>query len=269
VKIGDRSIPPLRRPVELRPDVAAAAALPLLSGKIALVTGAGDGLGRAIALRYAQEGAKVALADVNERTGRQTFNQLRSRGGEGIYIHAGPRCGQHRRGLIQAVVDAYGRLDIACNSAAAGNSGEPMGARSELPWHDQVDLDLAGLFCDVRVQLEAMLPKGGGVIVNVASLFERSVSAREEAALYGAAKLVGLTKMVASHYGERGIRVNTVGPAFIPERLPPHALSQVRTSGPGCPSHWGHEQADEVVALVAWLSSDQSSFVTGAYYPIN
>jgi NAD(P)-dependent dehydrogenase (short-subunit alcohol dehydrogenase family) len=232
--------------------MTAVAAPPLLSGKIALVTGAGDELGRAIALRYAREGAKVVLSDTNDRTGRQTFEQLRSSGGEGIYIHAGARRAQHHRALLRAVADAYGRLDVACNSAGVTTAGGSIGGRNEFRWPDQVDLDLSGLFSGVRVQLESMLSTGGGVIVNVASILDGGGSVREEAVLYTAAKLVSLTKIVTREYGNRGIRVNTVGPAFSARRLPPSTL-----------------KADEVAALIAWLSSDQSNFVTGAYYPID
>ena len=232
--------------------MTAAAASPLLSGKIALVTGAGDELGRAIALRYAREGAKVVLCDTNNPAGQQTFEQLRSSGGECIYVHAGARCAQDPRVLLQAVADAYGRLDVACNSAGVSNAGGSIGGRNELQWHDHIDLDLSGLYSAVRVQLETMLPKGGGVIVNVASILDNGESLREETVLYTAAKLVSLTKIVTREYGNRGIRVNTVGPAFSARRLPPSTL-----------------QADDVVSLVAWLSSDQSSFVTGAYYPID
>ena len=234
--------------------MTANAARALLSGKVALVTGAGNAVGRAIALRYAQEGAKVVLSDTNDCMGRLTFEQLRSIGGEGIYIHAGVRCVQHHRTLVQAAADAYGGLDVACNNAQVGSAGGPVSGHRELQCHDQVDLDLSCLFSNVRVELEAMLPKGRGIIINVASTLDSGMSVSEEVVLYTAAKLVSLTKIVACEYGNRGIRVNTLGPALAAQQ-PTSGLSQ--------------DPADEIVGLIAWLSSDQSSFVTGAYYPID
>jgi NAD(P)-dependent dehydrogenase (short-subunit alcohol dehydrogenase family) len=210
----------------------------------------------------------VVVADADDRRGRQTLEQLRSGGGEGMYIYAGPQSAQHHRALIQAAIDAYGKLDVACNCHEVGSSGGSSDGVNEPPWHDHVELDLAGLFSGVRAQLEAMLPKGGGIIVNVAAAF-CGMDILEEAMLYAAAKLVSLTKIVTHEYGNRGIRVNTLGPAFIGRRLPPSPPAPARANSTGRRAHWDEEQADEVLALIAWLSSDQSSFVTGAYYPID
>lgn len=238
-------------------------------GKSALVTGAAEGIGRAIALRYGLEGARVVISDVNDSAGEATLETLRSQGGEGIYVHADARRADAHRHLVQVACDTYGRVDIACNNAGVSGEFALTAALSDRQWQEVIDLNLTGVFFGVRAQLEAMLPRGGGVIVNIASILGQV--GLEQAVPYTAAKhgVIGITQGVAWEYGDRGIRINAVGPAFIKTRLLETIPLEARSELMHRHALRRFGEAEEVAALVAWLSSDQSSFVTGAYYPVD
>ena len=241
----------------------------LLDGKVALVTGAGDGIGRGIALRYAREGAKVVVSDLNDQTGRKTVELIEGEGGRAVYAHADVRRAEDHAGLIEATKDAFGRLDVACNNAGISGEFAPVGELSDRQWLDVMEINLNGVFLGMRAQINAMLETGGGAIVNISSILGQVMM--EGAAAYTAAKhgVVGLTKTAAWEYGQRGIRVNAVGPAFINTQLvnalPPDALGELKSRH--ALNRFG--EVAEVAALVAWLSSDQASFATGGYYPID
>jgi NAD(P)-dependent dehydrogenase (short-subunit alcohol dehydrogenase family) len=241
----------------------------LLLGKVALVTGAGDGIGRGVARRYARDGAYVVVSDINDQMGRQTLELIHREGGEAIYQHADVRRAEDHRELVEAAVGTYGRLDAACNNAGISGEFALTGDLSDRQWQEVIDINLTGVFMGVRAQVKAMLETGGGSIVNISSILGQA--AMEMAAPYTAAKhgVVGLTKAVAWEYGSRAIRINAVGPAFIRtqllDKLPPEAQPEIMARH--ALGRFG--ETEEVAALVAWLSSDQSSFVTGAYYPVD
>jgi NAD(P)-dependent dehydrogenase (short-subunit alcohol dehydrogenase family) len=241
----------------------------LLSGKVALVTGAGDGIGRGIARRYAREGARVVVSDLNDQMGRQTLELIKADGGEGIYQHADVRRAEDHKELVEAALSAFGRLDAACNNAGISGEFAATGDLTERQWQDVIDINLTGVFLGVRAQINAMLATGGGAIVNISSILGQV--GMESAAPYTAAKhgVIGLTKAAAWEYGQKGIRINAVGPAFIRtqllDKLPPEAQPELMSRH--ALGRFG--ETSEVAALVAWLSSEQSSFVTGAYYPVD
>jgi NAD(P)-dependent dehydrogenase (short-subunit alcohol dehydrogenase family) len=241
----------------------------LLFGKVALVTGAGDGIGREVALDYARNGAQVVVSDINDQTGRQTQETIAKSGGQAVYAHADTRKPEDHRAIIDAALSNYGRLDIACNNAGIG--GEPALTADLLDrqWQDVIDINLTGVFYGVRAQINAMLKTGGGSIVNIASILGQT--AFESAAPYVAAKhgVVGLTKAVAWEYGTRGIRINAVGPAFIKTQLLDRLPKEFLQTGPGLHALGRFGERHEVAAMVTWLSSDQASFVTGSFYPVD
>lgn len=241
----------------------------LLAGKAALVTGAGNGIGREIALRYAAEGAGVLVSDANDQDGQATLGLILEAGGRAIYAHADVRRAEDHDALVEAALGEWGRLDIACNNA--GIAGDPAltGDLTDRQWQDVIDIDLTGVFLGVRAQLNAMVPRGGGAIVNISSILGQV--AMETAMPYTAAKhgVIGLTRTVALEYGRKGIRINAVGPAFIRTRLLDRLNEEQLGALEGSHALGRIGEVAEVAALVAWLSSDQASFVTGAYYPVD
>ncbi len=240
-----------------------------LQDDVALVTGAGDGIGRAIALRYAEEGARVAVAEINGPKGRATVEQIVAAGGKGLLIEADVRRSSEHSRLIDRVLTQWGRLDVACNNAGISGAMVPSGVMTDTQWQEVIDLNLTGVFYGVRAQVNAMLQSGGGAIVNIASIL--GAAGFETTAAYTAAKhgVVGLTKTVALEYGPQGVRVNAVGPTFTHtswiDALPADAQKVLVARHPL--RRFG--KVEEVAALVAFLSSTEAAYITGAYYPID
>lgn len=242
----------------------------LLENKVAIVTGASSGIGRAIAYQYAAEGAKVVVSDIDEAGGKETVAQIRERGGRSIFVRADTSRPEDNEALVRAAVKEFGALHIATNNAGIGG---PMALVGEYPidgWDRVIAVNLSGVFYGMRYQIPAMLEAGGGSIVNISSILGQ-VGFRNAPA-YVAAKhgVVGLTRNAALEYGPQKIRVNAVGPGFIrtpmiEKSLTPEALEVIRGMHPigrlGEPA--------EVAELVLWLSSEKASFVTGAYYAVD
>lgn len=241
----------------------------LFTGKVALVTGAGSGIGEATAKLYAAEGAKVVVSDVNEKGGNSVVEAIRKAGGDAQFercdVSRPGECGQ----LVKATLKHYGRLDVACNNAGIGGEQNPIADMSVEGFDKVIAVNLASVFYCMKYQIPAMLQNGGGAIVNMASILGQvgfAYSAGYVAAKHG---IVGLTKNAGIEYSAQGIRVNAVGPGFIDTpllaQIPPDMKAALVSKHPI--GRLG--TAEEVAELVIWLSSDKASFVTGAYYPVD
>jgi NAD(P)-dependent dehydrogenase (short-subunit alcohol dehydrogenase family) len=241
-----------------------------LENKSAVVTGGGSGIGRAVAVLYAKEGARVVVSDINEEGGQETVSLIKAEGGKAIFVKADVSKPDDNRLLTEEAVRHYGGLDISCNNAGIGG---PLAATGEYPvegWDKVISINLSGVFYGMRYQIPAMLKSGGGTIVNMTSILG-TVGIRNSAA-YVAAKhgIVGLTKSAALEYAGRNIRVNSVGPGFIKTPLITDTLSPVVLDGITALHPIGRlGTPEEVAELVLWLSSSRSSFVTGSYYVID
>lgn len=243
----------------------------MLKDKVAIVTGAGSGIGRAIALVMAREGAKVVVSDVNLEGGRETVRQVQAQGGDAVFEAADVGNVEHNRALVAFALANYGRLDVACNNAGIGGALHPTADYPVDAWAQVINTNLSGVFYGMKYQIPAMLQSGGGAIVNIASIL--GVVAFANAPAYTAAKhgVVGLTQCAALEYGAQGVRINAVGPAFIQTPMiaavdaEPAAHQALLAAHPL--GRLG--QPEEVAELVLWLASSKASFVTGAYYPVD
>ncbi len=237
------------------------------TGKVALVTGAASGIGRASALAFARRGATVVAADVDVAGGEQTAELARESGGDALFIPTDVTAADQVCALIEKTVEHYGRLDCAHNNA--GLLGTPMDLAqcSEAVWDRIVSVNLRGVWLCMKHEIPPMLQRGGGAIVNTASV--AGLVGVRGFSPYAATKhaVVGLTKTAALDYARRGIRVNAVCPGLV--RTPmvenytqknPEVEAQLLLFQPlgrmGTP--------DEVAAAVVWLCSDEAAFVTGS-----
>jgi NAD(P)-dependent dehydrogenase (short-subunit alcohol dehydrogenase family) len=242
-----------------------------MSGRVAVVTGAASGIGRATALSYAREGAKVVVSDVDESGGGETVRLIEDAGGEALFVAADVSRPEACEALVQQTVERYGRLDFACNNAGVSGAASMTGEYAIPEWDRVIAINLSSVFYCMRYQIPAMLRNGGGSIVNMASILGSVAFATAPA--YVAAKhgVVGLTRTAAVEYAEKKIRVNAVGPGFIrtplissmeqDEATNQHLISLHPVGRLG--------EAEEVAELVIFLSSDRASFITGAYYPVD
>jgi len=242
----------------------------LLENKVALVTGAGSGIGRDIAFQLAREGAAVVVSDINDAAGKETAGRIREGGGRVSYHRADTSKPGDHEALIAATVKELGGLHIAVNNAGIGGPSAPVGEYPIDGWDKVIAVNLSGVFYGMRYQIPAMQRAGGGSIVNIASVLGQ-VGFRNSAA-YVAAKhgVVGLTRSAALEYGPQKIRVNAVGPGFIRTPLLEKNLGAEAIQileGQHAMGRLG--ESAEVSELVTWLASDRASFVTGGYYAVD
>lgn len=187
----------------------------LLEKKVALVTGAGSGIGRGIAYHYAAAGASVVVSDVNEKGGEETVSKIASDGGQALYVKADSSKPAQNEALVAAAVKHYGGLHIACNNAGIGGPSAPVGEYPLEAWDKVISISLSGVFYGMRYQIPAMLAAGGGAIVNIALILGQVGFHNSSAYVTAKHGVVGLTQNAALEYGTQKIRANAVGPAFI------------------------------------------------------
>ena len=236
-----------------------------VAGKVALVTGGASGIGRATALTFAREGAKLIVADMNADGGHQTVHMITENGGEAIFVKTDVSKAVEVQALISKTVETYGRLDCAHNNA--GISGGLSARTAEYPeetWHQVIVVNLTGVWLCMKYELQQMRTQGGGAIVNTASV--AGLIGSRGLAAYVASKhgVVGLTKTAALEYAQQGIRVNCVCPGVLQTPMTERALRDPARQAQIAARPMGRVGTPEEVAeTVVWLCSDAASFVTG------
>jgi NAD(P)-dependent dehydrogenase (short-subunit alcohol dehydrogenase family) len=237
-----------------------------MQGKVALVTGAGSGLGKVIARFFATRGARVVVADINAEWGSFAVEDILARGGEALFVRTDVSREEDARAAVERATSTFGRLDFAVNNAAIEGEVLPLTKQRTETFNRVIAVDLAGVFFGLKHQITAMVKQGGGAIVNVASI--AGVRAHPGLAPYVAAKhgVNGLTKTAAIEYGPMGIRVNSVCPGGI--RTPQlqrylDAAPELRAAIIDANPLRRLADADEIAEAVLWLCSSASSYVNG------
>ena len=242
----------------------------ILENKTALVTGAGSGIGRAIAKLYAKEGARVVVTDIDEKGGNETVRQVKDEGGEAVFLKADTSSPDDNKKMVDLAISKYGALDIAVNNA--GIAG-PINFTGEYPiegWNKVIAVNLSGVFYGLHYQIPAIIKAGGGSIVNIASILGKVGTKGSPA--YVAAKhgVVGLTETAALEYANQNIRINSIGPGYIITPLLTNIMDEAAMKGIETLHPMGRlGRSEEVAELALWLNSDKSSFVTGSYYNVD
>ena len=231
-----------------------------LSGKSALITGAGQGIGRAIALRFAWEGAKVVVSDINDDAAHAVDAEIET---PSLVNHCDTSVEDDVRAAIDATIDAFGKLDILVNNAGISGGGE---------YDKTIAINLNGVYYGLKHGAETMAASGGGSIVNLSSMLGLISVPFPGVEGYTASKhgVVGLTKHYATNYGRRGVRVNCINPGWIETAMTKPLVDFNLTDYMNDNSALGRMGTPEEVAAVAlFLASDESSFVTGASYVVD
>lgn len=243
-----------------------------LKDKAAIVTGAGNGIGREIAMEFAREGASVVVSDFDVAGGEETLSLIKKEGGKAVFIKSDASVEKDVEDLISRTVAEYGKLDILVNNAGIGGTLSSMNEITVEEWDKVMAVNLKGPFIASKKALPHMIKNGKGNIINIASM--ASFAAGRGGLAYTAAKhgLIGFTKQLSFMHGAQGIRTNAICPGPIETamikrvlEMPQHPLNmKIKASPAGRPG-----KAEEVAKLSLFLASDDSEFIHGASYQID
>ena len=235
-------------------------------GKVALVTGAAGGIGRATARLFAARGATVAVADIDLAGAEETTKLIETDGGESIAVQVDVADAGSVEAMVRSTVDAFGRLDVAHNNAGVMGANSPIDEMSDDVWRRGIDIMLSGVFYCMKHEIPAMLAGGGGAIVNTSSgagLIGVPGHANYVAAKHG---VIGLTKAAALENITRGIRINAIAPGTARSRMVDEWLdgsAEAEAQVAGLHPIGRIAEPEEIAEAVVWLASDAASFVVG------
>ena len=240
-----------------------------MAGKVVVVTGGGSGMGRAAALAFAREGARVMVADIHGEAAEATAATIRAAGGEALAVAVNVAQATQVEAMIEATMTAWGRLDCAFNNAGINIEHGPLVECTEEEWERVLAVNLKGVWLCMKAEIPRMLAggdSGGGRIVNNASIVGLRGSRNTPAYVASKHGIVGLTRAAALEYGQAGIRVNAVCPGAIKtqmylDREGDDPANNARIAAANPLNRLGNPE--DVASAVLWLCSDAASFVTG------
>lgn len=243
----------------------------LMKDKVALVTGAASGIGRAVAMVYVREGARAVLADVDEEGGQATVQLIaeRAHDSEAVFVRTDASDPDGHEALVRETVERFGALHVACNNAGIGGELAPVAELGVDAWRRVIELNLSGVFYGMRAQIPHMLEAGGGAIVNMSSVLGQVATPSAAAYVSGKHGMLGLTRTAALEYAAEGVRVNAIGPGYIDTPMLRGLPADAREGLVALHPVGRLGRAEEVAELAAWLCSDRASFVTGGYYAVD
>lgn len=233
-----------------------------MTNKVAIVTGASSGIGRATAISFGKAGAKVVVVARREDKGQETVRLVQEAGGEAVFVQADVTKASDVEAMVEKTIETYGRLDYAFNNAGSGTSGKVVDL-SEADWELEINANLKSVWLSMKYEIPAMQQSGGGAIVNISS--QGALLGVATYGAYGAAKagVIALSRAAAAEYSADRIRINTVSPGAVKTDLwagaPPEMLDQVAAGIPlqriGAP--------EDIAEAVVYLCSDGAAFITG------
>lgn len=239
-------------------------------GRSVLVTGGGSGIGEAICMRLAEEGASIAVLDYSAEAAERVVRNIVANDGKAIALQADVTCPDELHKAIDELIEAFGQLDMAVNNAGVGNPFAPLAEQSFETWSRVIDVNLTGVFSSMKFELPHMI-ENGGVIINMASI--TSLVGVADISPYVAAKhgVLGLTRSAALEYGKYGVRINAVCPTFIRTPLTEAALQDEEQWAALDALHpLGRcATAENVADMVAFLGSVDASMLTGSAYTVD
>jgi NAD(P)-dependent dehydrogenase (short-subunit alcohol dehydrogenase family) len=247
-----------------------------LQGKVALITGAGSGVGAATAKLFAKEGAKVVVADIKTETGQEVVKQIKANGGEATFVHADVSVTADIENMIQTAVKSYGRLDILYNNA--GHPGDKLEETTEEKLRKVIDINLTGPFLACMYAIPIMQKQGGGNILGTASIAAMKAGGRSPA--YNASKggLLMLTKALANKLAKYNIRVNCICPGSVDTNLTDAFMGYPKTEEERKKAQAVRlakiplgraASAEEIASVALFLASDDASYITGVALPVD
>jgi NAD(P)-dependent dehydrogenase (short-subunit alcohol dehydrogenase family) len=238
--------------------------------KVALVTGAASGIGAAIALQLAREGAKVVVADQNASGANEIVRDIEQSGGVASLFEVDVADAVEVEAMVSFATRTYGALHLAVNNAGIGGPSAPLADYPLEGWQKVMDVNLNSVFYCTKFEIAAMLRAGGGAIVNMASILGSVGFANSSAYVTAKHGMLGLTKAAAIEYASKGVRINSVGPGFIDTPLLSKNLDAATLGAIAGMHPIGRlGRSEEVAALTCFLLSDEASFITGSYHLVD